>query len=54
MSVRDPGAVSCGHVYMSHSEVRDSKYCSVLARVADFDCLLGLILYSNFQREMSR
>lgn len=51
--VKDPGAAAHSPVHMSHSEVRDSEHCSALARVADLHCLLGLILYSKFQREIS-
>lgn len=51
--VKDPGAAAHSPVHMSHFEVRDSEHCSALARVADLHCLLGLILYSKFQREMS-
>jgi len=50
---KDPEAATHSHVHMSCSEVCDSKHCSALARVADLHCLLGLILYSSFQREMS-
>lgn len=51
--VKDPGPVTRSHVHVSRSEDRDSKHCSAFARIADLHCLLGLILYSVFQREMS-